>query len=73
MNLYEIYFINLWKPPLNVDDKAKDELSIVLPELKWKEFIPVNWEKWRGQLSANRDMPLWNKLRNEKLEDILGL
>ena len=28
MNLYEIYFINLWKPPLNIDDKCKDELTI---------------------------------------------
>lgn len=35
MNLYEIYFINLWKPPLNVDDKARDDLTIKLPELSW--------------------------------------
>lgn len=51
MNLYEIYFINLWNPPLNVDDKARDSLTITLPELEWTEFIPAKWEerywKWR--------------------------
>lgn len=71
MNLYEIYYINLWKPPLNVDDKARDELSIRLPELAWKEFVPAHWEEWKQQLGNNREMPAWNKLRNEKLEDLL--
>ena len=73
MNLYEIYFINLWKPPLNVDDKARDELSIRLQELAWKEFAPAHWEEWKQQLGNNREMPEWNKLRNEKLEDFLDL
>ena len=54
MNLYEIYFINLWKPPLNVDDKARDELSIRLPELAWKEFAPAHWEEWKQQLGVDR-------------------
>ena len=52
MNLYEIYLINLWKPPLNVDDKAQDGLTIVLPGLQWKEFVPAHWEQWRKQLVA---------------------
>lgn len=55
MNLYEIYFINLWKPALNIDDKCKDELTVLLligvlylcgiyPESKvshflWKEVV----------------------------------
>lgn len=50
MNLYEIYFINLWKPPLNVDDKANDKLTIILPDTEWKEFIPNQWEKWKEKL-----------------------
>lgn len=67
MNLYEIYFINLWKPPLNVDDKAKDDLSIVLPEMDWKEFIPANWEKWKREIGKdNKGVAIWHKLRNEK-------
>ena len=46
MNLYEIYYINLWKPPLNVDDKARDDLSISMPDKEWVEFIPANWDSW---------------------------
>lgn len=53
MNLYEIYFINLWKPSLNVDDKARDNLTISLPELKWKPFIPTNWESWKKKIGKN--------------------
>lgn len=56
MNLYEIYFINLWKPPLNIDDKAKDNLTISLPELEWEEFIPVHWEEWKQQLKTQKNV-----------------
>lgn len=64
MNLYEIYLINRWKPPLNVDDKAKDDLTIRLPELEWQEFQPVNWEEWKRDLKS-ADMYAWHKSRNE--------
>lgn len=50
MNLYEIYFINLWKPPLNVDDKAKDALSVRLPEVTWSEFSTPLWNKWQQEI-----------------------
>ena len=66
MYLYEIYFINLWKPPLNVDDKARDNLTISLPELQWAEFTPVNWEKWKEDLKP-QDMYGWHKIRNERI------
>ncbi len=72
MNLYEIYYINRWKPPLNVDDKAKDNLTIVLPELIWKEFLPARWEEWKKELKPE-GMYKWHKSRNEKImesEDI---
>lgn len=55
MNLYEIYFINLWKPPLNVDDKCKDALTVTLPEVQWEEYPLVGspiWEKWLQALDA---------------------
>lgn len=64
MNLYEIYFINLWKPPLNVDDKASDDLSISLPEKEWTAFVPSKWEEWKVQLAPD-DMYGWHKLRND--------
>ena len=66
MNLYEIYYINLWKPPLNVDDKAKDNLTITLPELEWKKFVPANWDKWKEQLKNNR-LVRWHKTKNERI------
>lgn len=67
MNLYEIYFINLWKPPLNVDDKAKDELSIVLSNCEWKAFVPKNWEEWKKTIDKdNKGVAIWHRLRNEK-------
>ena len=73
MNLYEIYFINLWKPPLNVDDKAYDNLTISLPELEWREFVPNRWDEWKIQLRTE-DMYGWHKGRNEKIiDDILEI
>lgn len=65
MNLYEIYFINLWKPPLNVDDKAKDDLTISLPDLQWKQFVPANWDDWKMKITHD-SMWGWHKSRNEK-------
>lgn len=55
MNLYEIYCILKEKPPLNVDDKTKDGLTVAMPELTWKEFSPPLWEKWRDKLKAIED------------------
>lgn len=67
MNLYEIYFINKWKPPLNVDDKARDDLTIELPDVEWADFLPVNWEDWKKSIPVgNEGMMLWNKLRNDR-------
>lgn len=54
MFLYEIYYINKWKPALNVDDKAHDELTLCLPELNWTEFTTPLMDKWKEQL-AQRD------------------
>lgn len=71
MNLYEIYFINFWKPPLNVDDKARDSLTIILPDVSWKPFIPNKWDEWKRMLSSD-DMWKWHKGRNEKVLDMMG-
>lgn len=53
MYLYEIYFINLWRPALNKDDKATDELTVSLPEVEWKLFTTPLWEKWRKEIKDN--------------------
>ena len=52
MFLYEIYYINKWKPALNKDDKAADELTVDIPEVEWKTFTTHLWEKWRKELAA---------------------
>lgn len=51
MNLYEIYYILRLHPPLNVDDKARDDLSVTLPELEWKAFTTPLWEGWRQEIA----------------------
>lgn len=66
MNLYEIYFINLWKPPLNVDDKARDKLTIKLPDLEWETFIPSNWDEWKQKIEFDA-LWKWHKARNDKI------
>lgn len=53
MNVYEIYFINLYHPPLNVDDKARDKLTIELPEVEWILFSTPLWGKWQIQIAGN--------------------
>jgi hypothetical protein len=54
MYLYEIYLINKHKPPLNCDDKAPDELTVVLPSLDFQPFDSPLLDKWRKQI-AERD------------------
>ena len=53
MYLYEIYFINLWHPPLNKDDKATDALTVSLPDVEWKPFSTPLWGKWRKEIEDN--------------------
>lgn len=55
MNMYEIYYILKWHPPLNVDDNATDSLSVSLPELSWAAFETKLWEKWKTQISEMED------------------
>ncbi|MBQ7818615.1 MAG: GIY-YIG nuclease family protein [Bacteroidales bacterium] len=50
MYLYEIYYINLWKPPLNREDRASDSLTVKLPEVEWKTFTTHLWDKWKDEI-----------------------
>ena len=69
MNLYEIYFINLWKPPLNIDDKCKDELTVTLPDVEWKVFSTPLWEKWKKEIeTTDRAYQMRKQERAAKLE-----
>jgi len=55
MYLYEIYYINKLKPLLNVDDKAKDNLTIELPELCFKIYEIKLLEKWKKEIQTKLD------------------
>lgn len=61
MNLYEIYYINLFKPVLNIEDKSMDPLTIRLPELSWKVFTTPMWSRWEREIAKN-DRDLENTL-----------
>lgn len=50
MYLYEVYYINLWKPCLNRDDLAKDYLTVSLPDVVWNIFQTPLWEKWKVKI-----------------------
>lgn len=67
MNLYEIYYINLLKPALNCDDKVKDELTVKLPEVEWKEAYFKLWNKWKKEISEKD-----NEIENcyQRIKDI---
>lgn len=70
MNVYEVYFINLYKPPLNCDDKAKDDLHIQLPDVEWKEFTTHLWDKWKSELQQSDDE---YRLRQQEKSALLEL
>lgn len=65
MFLYEIYFINCYHPTLNRDDKAKDELTITLPEVQWQEFESPLVQKWKGVLDERAEQELQRKARRK--------
>lgn len=49
--LYEIYYINKYKPPINKDDKACDELTVSLPDVKFKIWKTHLWDKWKKNIN----------------------
>lgn len=66
MYLYEIYLINLWKPKLNKDDKAFDELTFRLPDVEWNLFTTPLWDKWKKEIEDSN--VLYQKEKEDKQE-----
>lgn len=55
MYLYEVYYINLFKPRFNVDDRAQDDITVTLPEV---EFVPYEcplFDNWKEEISRTND------------------
>lgn len=80
MYLYEIYFINRLKPCLNVDDLAKDEITVTLPEVDFTEYICPLMDTWKEKINAQnsefeqlqteyRTIPLQRSLLRRKRRD----
>lgn len=66
MFLYEIYYINKYKPTLNKDDKSKEELTIELPELDFKTLHNEEiMAKWKSEIAGEREAAE----RKEQLEE----
>lgn len=56
MFLYEIYYINKYKPALNKDDKSKDGLTIVMPELDFDTLRnEALMDKWRDRIRRRNE------------------
>lgn len=55
MFLYEIYYINKYKPILNKDDKAKDKLTIELPALDFKHYECSLFNKWKDDIKRKKE------------------
>lgn len=73
MNLYEIYYILLIHPPLNVDDKTKDFPTIRLPEVKFKTAEFKNWNKWKTQLKELEETENRARKRKREIPELLHI
>jgi len=69
MNVYEVYLINKYKPYLNKDDKAHDELTIEIPEPEFHTYDCPLMYKWKQQIIKIDNKELEN--RNAKIEHTL--
>lgn len=71
--LYEIYFICAHRPPLNVDDVPRDELTARLPEPEWEKVGKDELAAWRARAAApidaaeaDRSAALWKAAAHER-------
>lgn len=66
MYLYEIYYINRLKPTLNVDDLARDEVTVTLPEVEFVQHECPLFERWKADINGADTK--WQKLHDEYYE-----
>lgn len=72
MFVWEVILINQLKPPLNRDDKAKDQLTLDLPPLPFREFNCDLMEKWKEQIRVADERDLEKRRRRVQLEKERG-
>jgi len=69
MYIYEIYLINKLKPLFNRDDKAFDEVTVLLPEVDFEEHTPKLMESWKNKiLKAEQDAKRQRQIEIEHFE-----
>jgi hypothetical protein len=68
MFLYEIYLINKYKPIFNCDDKAKDELTVTLPSIKFEQFTTPLWNKWVKEINEKESEYRENMRKEKEME-----
>lgn len=73
MNLYEIYYILLLHPPLNVDDKTKDFPTVRLPDIEFKPAIFKNWDKWKQQIKILEEEDNSARKRMHEIPELLRI
>lgn len=66
MNIYEIYLINVLKPPLNIDDKCQDDVTVNLPPVEWNVFTTHLWDKWKENLTGKDEIVMTRYRRYTK-------
>lgn len=75
MFIYEIYYINIYKPPLNVDDKAKDNFTFgSLPEVEWLEWdYEDTLKNWSEQMGTHDNQLMFRKKEKKARRDYTKL
>lgn len=72
MNLYEIYFILKWHPPLNVDDKTRDYPTVSLPDVSWQDWDAPIFERWKTEIVERRSEEEKNRARYREIHAFKG-
>lgn len=67
MNLYEIYFILKWHPPLNVDDKTRDYPTVTLPDVQWEDWNAPIFDRWKTEIVERRTDEEKNRARRREV------
>lgn len=67
MNLYEIFYILIYHPPLNVDDKTRDFPTVHLPDVVFHEANFPRWDAWREEIHSQDSQ---RKLRSQRIREI---
>lgn len=69
MFVYELYYICLFKPPINKGEKPCDNLSLILPPLTFHSWTTPLWDKWKKEINEKDVDYMRKKHKKEKMEE----